>query len=524
MERNGFETILGYTDLFFSTPELILVSGIFIICGFYVAVAGSGPRTSLFPIFRSIVLITLFSYSYLGSYQIMFGSDTAYGFIWNSFFWLDKGVFVTKVVFSYVTFCITYSYLHSKSIKANSQKHLGLDSKIFEFVLLILLMLLGMIVCLSSNSLIVFYLGLELQSFCIFILLFINAQTPTAVQSSITYFLSVLVSSLLFLVGIVYLYYRFGSFDLSDIWLCIYTMGEYREAFNYFDYIGIFLLMLGLFVKVGLFPVHLWVPEVYTYSEIFPVSLIATISKLFGLAVLIHIFVVCSSQSGVYLFIGLLSVGAIAHGVIAGLTQTRVLSLLGYSAIAHMGYVFLVLSLNTPDAFAYAFIYIIIYLFNLLPVLLFIMTVRWVSYDGINSDSKLFKISDFTKVKCKSLSDIATLLFISTFFFSFIGVPPFSGFFAKYYLIALLIHSNQFFEAFILLAFSVISAAYYLKVIKSMLLDSSIETKILERDRLVTNFWHVPMQTKIVVLIYGILNICAVFIVPFLMVSVYYMF
>jgi NADH-quinone oxidoreductase subunit N len=199
-----------FTDLFFSIPELALIIGILVICVSYVTLIGFGFRVGLFPIFRPFVLITLFVYFYLGAYQLMFGGDIAYGFVYNSFFCMDKGVFVTKVVFSYLVFCITDSYLNSWSITTNSRKFPVADSKIFEFVLLILLMLFGMSVCLSSNNFVVFYLGLELQSFCIIILLFINAKTSMAVQSSITYFLSVLVSSVLFLVGVVYLYCRFG--------------------------------------------------------------------------------------------------------------------------------------------------------------------------------------------------------------------------------------------------------------------------------------------------------------------------
>jgi NADH-quinone oxidoreductase subunit N len=390
----------------------------------------------------------------------------------------------------------------------------------FEFIILALLMLLGMSVCLSADNLLVSYLGLELQSFCVIILLFIEAETYAEVHAGIVYFLSVLMSSVFLLFGISYLYYRFGSVTLSDLGLNIHAFELYSFGFHYADLTISFFLLIGLFVKVGLFPAHLWIPEVYTHGKIFPVSFIATISKLFGFVILMHFVGIFAMQAELFTFISCVSICALPNGAMAALTQTRILSLLGYSAIAHIGYICFVLSLNTFDAFAYAFIYLVIYLFNMIPVFLFLMTARrGGSWTPPGSDRFTY-ISDFTNVRCRNLEEAVTMSFMSTFFFSLAGLPPFSGFFAKYYLIALLLHVHSPAGAVFVLCLSVISAFYHLKIIKAMLSDSPKIHEV-EPSR---GFWYVPMNTKIVILIFGVLNICAIFSVPSLMGLVYSIF
>jgi NADH-quinone oxidoreductase subunit N len=502
------------STFFVFAPELVILGGISVICFVYTLNRFSEFRVHVFDkVFYSFALFILFLYTFISCYQILFIDDISIqGFEFNSMFWIDEWVFLVKVIFGYLAFCVTYSHITTRYEAPSLISNL----RIFESVVLVQFAVFGMSICLSANNLVILYLALELQSFCIFILLFLDANTSRMIYASITYFLSVLVSSIFLLTGISYVYWRFGSLDLSDIWLSAYSISEYRTGFDSIDTIGVSILILGLFVKVGLFPMHLWVPEVYTFGGIFPVSLIATISKLFGFVVLMHLFLSFSFHITLLTFFSFVAVCAIIHGTISALTQTSRLSLLGYSAVAHVGYMFLVVSSGTPDAYGYAFFYLVIYLFNLVPVFIFLMTVYRVDSDGLKR--RLTNVSDFASVRFRDWPEIGNFLLFSTFFFSLIGIPPFSGFFSKFYVIFYLFYSNHFFLAFIMGLFSVISAFYYLKIIKSMFFEPRdlthyegvMDSDVASRDSLHSH-WIVPTSTKIFILIFGLVNLCFIF-------------
>src|SRR5690606_30175351 len=214
-----------------------------------------------------------------------------------------------------------------------------------------------MSVCLSANNFIIFYLALELQSFCFFILLFLGPSSLQTTKAGIIYFLSVLTSSIFFLVGVLYLYWVFGSLQLNELSVLIYTSVQTSEI-SIINTVFLFFMFLGLFVKVGLVPVHLWVPNVYAFGKLFPVSLIATVSKLFGFAIILRLLITCSPNLDLFILFEFIALCSIFQGVFGALTQKSIFSLLGYSAIAHMGYTFLVLCINTEDAYVYAIFYV----------------------------------------------------------------------------------------------------------------------------------------------------------------------
>lgn len=492
--------------LFLFGPECVLLFGFILMFILHiVSTIAFKFDFKINQIFVILVLFILFLYTYLGVLQIWFFKAFTYNFVFNSFFQFETHIFWMKAMLGYLTFCIVSACL-MKEVDSN---HRRMDLKMFEFSSLVLLMLFGMSVCLIANNLIIFYLALELQSFCIFILLFLNARAPSEIYASIAYFISVLVSSIFFLVGVVYLYDKFGSLNLNELWISVYTMTQYEDSFTNFDIAIMFVFVLGLFVKVGLFPVHMWVPQVYGFGNLIPVSIIATISKLFGFGILIHILFVFSTQFILFKIIIFVSICAIIQGVLSALTQSSLFLLLGYSAIAHIGYIFLIVGMNTTEAYAYGLFYLIIYLFNLIPVFLFCLTIYSSSGD---LNKKFYLISDFHNIRFKNTSDVVYFLIFSTFFFSFVGIPPFSGFFAKFYIIVYLFYANSFFLAFIVGFFSVVSAFYYLKIVQSIFFDSEIKNNDESMD-----YWVLPTSTKFFILVFGFFNICFVFIHPFLL-------
>jgi len=520
VSKIDFGNFLGYAkDIFFAfAPEFNLVFNLMIIGTSYIYFKSLNKKPNNFnkyksQVFYSSSVLVLIFYIFFSFWQfIENGSDSF--FICNSIFSFTPYVFFMKAVFGYIVFLIIQVYFSSKTSIAKDLE----NSKIFSFELIIvfLLMILGMVVCIQANNFITFYIALELQSFSIFILLFLGSNDNLiVVRTSIAYFLIVLVSSVLFLVGIAYFYWRFGTVEMNELWVLLYTFQSSLD-FTFFDIFFAIIVSLSLFVKVGLFPAHLWVPLIYGFGNIFVTSLLATISKIFGFSILLKFLSILVIQHDLFFWLEFASLCAIVHGVFVALSQNLFKVLLGYSAIVHMGYVFLVISTNTPDGYAYAIFYVFVYIINILPVFLFLLGVK----NRVDNSATFSKISDFSKIKLQTWKDICIFIMFSTFFFSFIGIPPFPGFFAKFFIIKYLIATGHYFSAFIMGLFSVVSAFYYLKIIKALFFSSE---RFLNKSKVDNyNYWTVSDLVSICIIFFGIFNILFVFFVPYILYIVFF--
>lgn len=497
--------------------EIFLFFGICVLCVVYYCTTRekfpylNSLSTYKVKIFSSCFLLLVFLYTFFSFYQI-FGISTSFYFIFGVTFQISPATLFFKFTLAYLVFTVTFGYF--SAILNSDMSSEKTQAYMFELVVFLSFMLFGMVLCLQSNNLIIFYLLLEFQSFCIFILLFLGERTLETVRAGIIYFLTVLTSSILFLTGSSYLYWRFGVLDINELWLLLHSVVQMSD----YDLIDIFFLLVfisGLFVKVGLFPVHLWVPEVYGSGNIFPVSVLAVISKFFGFAVVLKFLSISSSHFDIFFWVEFVSICAIIHGVFSALTQRLFLTLLGYSAIVHIGYIFLVCSVNTADGYVFAIFYLFTYLFNVLPIFLFLLNVQ-----HIDNTIKFSSIEDFSKIKLGNWGDVTTFLMFSTFFFSFIGIPPFPGFFGKFFVIKYLILTGHYFSALVMGFFSVISAFYYLKIIKSLFFDSDLHTESTQNNNNFENKnwkFSVPPVIAACIILFGILNILFVFISPYLL-------
>lgn len=511
-------------------PEVILLVGFSCICLFYVLFKFYSKIEDTNSInfqnwfFNSFLLVTLFFYSFFSFFQVLLNDEDTF-FIFHGSVWIEPSILLMRSVFAYLVFIIVYVYLFKGVYKQRGNNSGSPHS--FELSVLILLIIFGMSVCLSANNFIIFYLALELQSFCFFILLFLGPSSFQSTKAGIIYFLSVLTSSIFFLVGVLYLYWTFGSLQLNELSILIYTSVQTSEI-SVINTVFLFFMFLGLFVKVGLVPVHLWVPNVYAFGKLFPVSLIATVSKLFGFAIILRLLITCSYNPDLFILLEFIALCSIFQGVFGALTQKSIFSLLGYSAIAHMGYTFLVLCINTEDAYVYAIFYVIVYIFNILPIFIFFFGVRQViDVEGVKIfvPNKLTSISDFQNINLNGWKKVTAFLFFSTFFFSFIGIPPFSGFFAKFLIIKYLILTGHYFSAFVMGFLSVISAFYYLKVVKSIFFSNNLGK--VNDSRKISNFskgsrkrisvyFDITTFSAILIIFFGIINILFIFISPYL--------
>ena len=345
----------------------------------------------------------------------------------------------------------------------NSSKAFIIDSKLgkFEYPIIILLSILGMFFMVSSNDIILFYLGLELQSLSLYILASIDRDNLRSSESGIKYFVLSALSSGLLLYGCSLLYGFTGSTNFDLI------ANELNKE-NIGAVFAMVFILVGLAFKVSAVPFHMWTPDVYEGAPTSITSYFAVVPKVAGLAVLIKFMHIPFSNillewQTIIIFISLASM---ILGAVAAIGQTNIKRLLAYSSIGHIGYALAGVATGVISGYESAIVYIAIYV---------IMNI------GAFSCLYLLKKDGEYKEKISDLSGISRkhpILAISflVILFSLAGIPPLGGFFAKFYVFTAVLEQKMYALAIIGLLTTVISAFYYLKIIKTIYFDDSVIT------------------------------------------------
>ena len=334
--------------------------------------------------------------------------------------------------------------------------------KIFkiEYPILILSSVLGMMVMISSNDLIVFYMGLELQSLALYVLATFNRDQLKSSEAGLKYFVLSALSSGLLLYGCSLIYGFTGStnFDLIANQL---KSDEYAITF------GIVFILVGLAFKISAVPFHMWAPDVYEGSPTSVTLFFTMVPKVAALTVFIRFlyvpFVNLIDQWQMILVF--LSIASMLFGAIAAIGQTNLKRLIAYSSISHIGYALAGLAIGTNDGIQSSVIYITIYIIMNLGFFscLLMMKRNNEYYEDIDDLSGLSKNHPLM-----SLSLLVIL-------FSLAGIPPLAGFFAKFYIFKAVIEQSMYFLAIVGLLSTVVAAFYYLRIIKIMYFDKEKE-------------------------------------------------
>ena len=334
--------------------------------------------------------------------------------------------------------------------------------KIFqiEYSILILCSILGMMVMISSNDLMVFYIGLELQSLALYVLASFNKDQLKSSEAGLKYFVLSALSSGILLYGCSLLYGFSGSTNFLIISENINSM-EYGLTF------GIVFILVGLAFKISAVPFHMWAPDVYEGSPTSVTLFFAIVPKIAALTVFIRFlylpfFNVINEWQIIIIF---LSIASMVFGAIAAIGQKNLKRLIAYSSIGHMGYALAGLSVGTNEGIQSSVSYISIYLIMNLGLFscLFMMKRNNKYYENIDDLSGLSKNHP--------LISFSLLIIL----FSLAGIPPMAGFFAKFYVFVSVIKQEMYFLAIIGLLATVISAFYYLSIIKIIYFDPEKE-------------------------------------------------
>ena len=428
-------------QLNFIIPELFLITSIMILL-----MIGVFYKNSFNLIYKLSVIILLATFILLFNHSI----DTSIRLFNNSYAIDYFSLFMKALTLIACIFVMLSSFDYIKWIGINK----------IEYPILILSATLGMMIMISSYDLIVFYMGLELQSLSLYVLASFNRDNYRSSEAGLKYFVLGALSSGLLLYGCSLIYGFSGStnFDL---------IAQNMDQLNTGSIFGIVFILVGLAFKVSAVPFHMWAPDVYEGSPTSVTTFFAIVPKVAALAVFIRfLYVPFINVMGQWqMIIIFISLASMILGAVAAIGQTNIKRLMAYSSIGHMGYALAGLATGSNEGIQGTVIYLSIYLLMNLGIFscIFMMRKKDIFYEDIQDLSGL----------SKNHPVISFCLLV--LLFSLAGIPPLAGFFAKFYIFMAVIKAEMYTLAIMGLITTVISAFYYLRIIKIIYFDESKE-------------------------------------------------
>ena len=370
----------------------------------------------------------------------------------------STSLFINSYKIDYLsTFMKGLLYLSGIFVMLSSTRYLILI-QIFkiEYPILLLSSILGMSIMISSNDLIVFYMGLELQSLALYVLASFKRENPLSAESGLKYFVLSALSSGLLLYGCSLIYGYAGSTNFDII-------SSNINSVNYGLTLGIVFILVGLAFKISAVPFHMWAPDVYQGSPTSVTIFFAILPKIAALTVFIRFlyipFINLIDQWQIIIIF--LSIASMIFGAVAAIGQKNLKRLMAYSSISHMGFALAGLAVGTNEGIQSSITYMSLYVIMNLSFFssLFMLKINQKYYETIDDLSGLSKNHPML-----SLAMLVSL-------FSLAGIPPLAGFFAKFYIFMAVIEQEMYFLAIVGLLSTVVAAFYYLRIIKTIYFD-----------------------------------------------------
>lgn len=410
--------------------------------------------------------------------------------------------------------------------------------KIIEYPLITQFIIVGGITLLSSNDLVTIFLSIELQSYGLYILSTIYRNSESSTGAGLTYFLLGGLSSCIILLGLSFLYINSGTTSLDSLYL-IYNiltsdnnllsvfLTQNNELFNsitsslpifslnYYQYtiqFSLVVLTVGFLFKISAAPFHSWSPGVYDAIPTVTTTFVAIIPKV---SILILLFDIVYSTwyttfnyswTSILLFSSFLS---LIIGSVLGLTQFKIKRLYAYSTISHVGFILLALSVHNVESIQAFFFYIIQYSLSNLNAFLILVLIGY-SYINYNKRTNNYQsVSSIHKTYKEKINELSPIEYIdnlkgyfylnpflaislSVTLYSFIGVPPLVGFFAKQMILSSALDNGDIFMCLIAILTSVISAVYYLYIVKHMFFEKSKHNL----NKMLKTILHIQVDTR----------------------------
>ncbi len=450
---HNYSLNIGIDGFFLALPEIFIFSStlILMILDIFLFKEKGFKNTNKFGI--SIISISIF--------LTLLIPTSGFGF--NNLYFVNELSLFFKLL-------ILFSVLFVFILTLNKAEFEGV--KFSEFNFLLLLSTCGMLILVSSNNFLTFFLAIELQALPIYVMCALRKSDIKSTEASLKYFLLGALSSGFILFGISLLYGFIGSTSFQ-------TLSNISLNGNFGINFGVIFLLSGIAFKISSAPFHMWAPDVYEGTPTPITFLIATAPKISILGIFIYLIFKTFSDLNESLsdLLIVLSISSMLVGSIGAIVQKNLKRLIAYSSIAHMGFILIGIIAFSDKGLHSILYYLIIYLFLLLGVFSIILSLR-------KDDKPIELISDL-KGLYNNHPFISICLLI--FMFSLAGIPPLSGFFGKWLIFYAAIDSEFYFLATLGVIFSVVSAFYYLKIIRFMFFENT-ETPLISDYNRETNF------------------------------------
>ncbi len=337
-----------------------------------------------------------------------------------------------------------------------------------EYFVLGLFGILGMMVMVSANNFITLYLGLEIMSLSMYAMIALRRDSGDALESGMKYFVLGALATGLLLYGFSMIYGATGSITMPEIAQII----ESGKADPVVLSFGVVFIVIGLAFKLGAVPFHMWAPDVYQGAPTAVTLYIGTAPKLAAFAIAYRLLV--EGMPGMVhdwqTLVIILSVLSMVVGSIVAVVQDNLKRLLAYSGIGHIGFVLMGFLAATPDGYSAAMFYMVVYAITGVAGFGMIIALA-------RTGNEFDKISDFAGLNARNPWLALMMLFVM---FSMAGIPPFIGFWAKILVIEEVIKAGFIWIAILAVVMAVISAYYYLRVVKAMYFDKTEDTSPLQ--------------------------------------------
>jgi NADH-quinone oxidoreductase subunit N len=332
----------------------------------------------------------------------------------------------------------------------------------FEFPVLVMLATTGMMVMISANDLITLYVGLELQNLALYVVASFNRDSVRSSEAGLKYFVLGALSSGMLLYGASLIYGFTGTTAFAD--LAKLMSGGAVPSTGVI--IGLVFVVVGLAFKVSAVPFHMWTPDVYEGAPTPVTAFFAVAPKVAALALFIRFMIapfgpLIGEWRQIIIF---LSIASMMLGAFAAIAQQSIKRLMAYSSIGHVGYALIGLAAGTANGIRGVLVYMAIYLFMTVGTFAVILCMR-------REGRMLEGISDLAGL---SRSQPGLALALAIFMFALSGIPPTAGFFAKLYVFLAAIDAKLAGLAVIGVVTSVVSAFYYLRVVRVMYFDEPV--------------------------------------------------
>ncbi|MBE9554568.1 MAG: NADH-quinone oxidoreductase subunit NuoN [Proteobacteria bacterium] len=432
-----------FSEMLPALPEIVLaVSGMVLLM-----VGVFGPREGAVSLVTNMTLAAFIVVLALIA-VVSGGSATAF----DSMFITDQFAIFMKVMIlagSFFAVVMSGDYMKNEGIAR------------FEFPILILFATVGMMMMVSANNLLALYLGLELQSLSLYVIAAFHRDSLRSSEAGLKYFVLGALSSGMLLYGISIIYGFTGTLGFDGL------AAAFGEGASAGVVIGLVFMIAGMAFKVSAVPFHMWTPDVYEGAPTPVTAFFSVAPKIAGFALFLRVMLdpFGALVSEWQTIIVVIAIASMAVGSLAAIAQRNIKRLMAYSSIGHVGFALIGLAAGSQAGVRGVLIYLAIYLVMNIGAFAVILSMR-------RHGDMLESIDDLAGLS-KNNPKMGAVM--TAFMLSLAGIPWFAGFFGKFYVFMSAIEVGLYTLAILGVLASVISAFYYLRIVKIMYFDEAAE-------------------------------------------------